>query len=345
MKLLFTLGLIALFSLPALARVYTVNNQIAANEPGKYLYKSITDAHNAATAGDTVYVLGSTLEYSGTVTLTKKLTIIGPGYYLDENTQTQFNRQPAYVSRVILNNGSQGSKIVGLYLYSTYGIEINTNEITIERCFFSQSAEAYINSGSYSVSLQSIVVSKCFFHGTASSTVSCVTQSSYGSVAGLLFSNNICLRPFALKDGSTAQIINNTFIRNSFNVQGSTVSLTNNILLGTDKTKILLPANTAQITYNVSESDIFGTSNGNKAFASSADLFVASGTSDGIYQIKTTGPAYNSGLNGQSMGAFGGVDPYRLSGLPPIPAIYQLTTTGMGLQSGSLEVTVKAKTN
>jgi hypothetical protein len=35
MKLLFTLGLIALFSLPALARVYTVNNQIAANEPGK----------------------------------------------------------------------------------------------------------------------------------------------------------------------------------------------------------------------------------------------------------------------------------------------------------------------
>jgi hypothetical protein len=123
------------------------------------------------------------------------------------------------------------------------------------------------------------------------------------------------LSPFALLAGSTVpNIVNNTFIRNSFNVQGSTVTLTNNILLGTDKTKILLPANTAQITYNVSESDIFGTSNGNKAFASSADLFVASGTTDGIYQIKATGPAYNSGLNGHSMGAFGGVDPYRLVG-------------------------------
>ena len=50
-------------------------------------FSSITTAHSSAASGDTVYVAGSVNNY-GSVTLTKKLTIIGPGYFLAENPQT-----------------------------------------------------------------------------------------------------------------------------------------------------------------------------------------------------------------------------------------------------------------
>lgn len=331
----------------AYSRVYTVNNQIAVNEPGKYLYKSITDAHNAASMGDTLYIQGSAINYNTSTNITKQLTIIGPGYLLDSNGETQFDKLTANVYGLVFTTGSENSKAIGLNFYTgSGGVTINTHYISVIRCIFQLSVDIYIIPNSDGVSIQSPAVQQCMFLWKSGYNTPAISQSlSYAAVKNLLFSNNICERPFQLIPNSSGSLVNNTFLNNSFDVAESSISMTNNILMGTDKTKILLPSNTAQITYNISETDVFGTSNGNRSFATTSGLFVNTGSADGRYQIKTNGPAHLTGLNGTSIGAFGGQEPYRLSGLPPIPAIYQLSTTGFGSQNGSLSITVKAKTN
>ena len=53
------------------------------------VFKQLSDANSSnlvsATAGDTIHLEGSSVDYIST-TLTKKLVIIGPGYLLNENT-------------------------------------------------------------------------------------------------------------------------------------------------------------------------------------------------------------------------------------------------------------------
>jgi len=48
------------------------------------------------------------------------------------------------------------------------------------------------------------------------------------------------------------------------------------------------------------------------------------------------------GTNGSDIGPFGGPDPYRLSGLPNLPNIYELSTTGL-VSGDKLPVHIKIK--
>src|SRR4051794_40792250 len=50
------------------------------------VFKQIADANNSnlVSAGDTIYVEGSTANYEA-VTINKKLAIVGPGFFLNEN--------------------------------------------------------------------------------------------------------------------------------------------------------------------------------------------------------------------------------------------------------------------
>jgi hypothetical protein len=86
----------------------------------------------------------------------------------------------------------------------------------------------------------------------------------------------------------------------------------------------------------------FGTLNNNVVIADMTTLFVAAGTSDGKYQLK---PASDLGADGTERGAFGGasaVSRYTLSGLAPIPVIYDIATSGVADGTG-LPVTIKAR--
>jgi hypothetical protein len=61
--------------------------------------------------------------------------------------------------------------------------------------------------------------------------------------------------------------------------------------------------------------------------------------------LASNSPAKGSGENGTDAGAFGGDEPYILSGIPSIPSIYQLTVPANVPQGGTLNVQIKAKTN
>src|SRR5690348_8514089 len=79
---------------------------------GANMYADLQTAHNAAAAGDIIYVDGSGDEY-GNLTLTKKLTIIGPVYFLGENYANFPDTRTANLTNVTFNAGSEGSIIMG----------------------------------------------------------------------------------------------------------------------------------------------------------------------------------------------------------------------------------------
>src|SRR5690606_13498335 len=94
----------------------TVDNSPGANAD----YADLQPAINFANPNDIIYVHASETSY-GQVTITKPLSIIGFGHSNpDKNT---------YLDGIILNDGSDGSYISGLYIDGD--IDTNTNNTTI----------------------------------------------------------------------------------------------------------------------------------------------------------------------------------------------------------------------
>ncbi|MFM7858456.1 MAG: hypothetical protein ACKO96_42680, partial [Flammeovirgaceae bacterium] len=98
---------------------------------GTNMYETLQAAHNAAAAGDIIYIDGSGANYAG-ATITKRLTIIGPGYFLGENYNQLADLRPADFDRadIIFAAGSSGSSIIGctdVYVY------VRVSNSTIER--------------------------------------------------------------------------------------------------------------------------------------------------------------------------------------------------------------------
>lgn len=121
------------------AKKWRVNNLLDA--PAQVDFNQLTDAVDAANAGDTIYVEGSALTYQGGVAIFKKLTIIGPGYLKDQdNVQPSAgNRMPAVIGNggITIGEGSDGTYITGLTIYlnpnATAVFIGNTSDITFTR--------------------------------------------------------------------------------------------------------------------------------------------------------------------------------------------------------------------
>ena len=77
------------------------------------------------------------------------------------------------------------------------------------------------------------------------------------------------------------------------------------------------------------------------------NLFVgATGNSpDGQYKLKSASPYLTAGYNGTQPGVFGGTQAYVLSGLPPVPSIYEFTADAFGSKQNGLSINIKVKAN
>ena len=56
-------------------------------------------------------------------------------------------------------------------------------------------------------------------------------------------------------------------------------------------------------------------------------------------------PAIGAGYSGEDCGMFGGNWPYVLSGIPAIPAIFEIENSGIGTSTTPIQVNLKAKSN
>jgi len=320
MKKIFTLcALMFLLIQNTEAKIWRVNN----NSSVQADFTTVSDAVSHASEGDTIYIEGSAAAYNENVYVSKRLYIIGAGYYLRDKTpnpRTQNNTVTVDINFVTFNPGSAGSVLEGIGLAN---VIINENSITIQRnriSAFLAIADA-ANSVCNNDTIRQNVIYKIIAETATGKASNLMVYNNifngpvfnfYSNVDNISgdFFNNDCLEP------ATLSCVNFTFQNNIFNGVSLGTYMYSNVFLN-----------------NISSDEELPYGNGNQSDIDLGTVFngFSDGTgfsSDGRYRLKTGSPAIGAGsLNGTTAdcGAFGGPAPYILSGMPPIPSIYILT--------------------
>jgi hypothetical protein len=188
--------------------------------------------------------------------------------------------------------------------------------------------------------MENITLSECIFFSEGSNV-----YLSGPIVTNLVITNCMMTGSVNLQDGSTGVFLNNIF-SNDFITIPTGFDMKNNILFTTGKDNVNLPLlPDPDVSYNISISDHFGTSNHNKANVSESSLFFGALTesTDGKWQLKNGSPAIGAGEGSIDCGAFGGPQPYILSGVPAGPVIYELNVSSYSTPDNKLPVTIKVK--
>jgi hypothetical protein len=353
--LLFCAAFLACTTQQVSAKIWRVNNNSNYDGSSKWgsnfggtqatpVFRQINDAVNwsSIATGDTLHVEGSGKSYA-TATITKKLVIIGPGYFLSENPQTSTDALNANVGAINFNSGSDGSQLIGVNNISQYPyyITINVDNVVIKRCRIENTI--HLGSG-----ITNISILQCFFNSSGDNTVLSLDYP-YAQPTDIYFNNNICKKKLEW-DGIITQCNNNVFDgpANTLDIKINNVAQFQNNILKTPSATVNINNNTYNnISYCVSSSSTgqFGTANNNIVVTNISSIFVTPGSSDGVYQLKSGSVASHNGSDGTDRGVFGGLmtNRYTLSGLPPVPVIYQITP-GIASPSTGLSVTIKART-
>lgn len=312
--------LLVLASLSASAQtIRRVNNT---GISGTNIYSQVDAAITASAAGDIIQVEPSGAAYNG-FTVNKNVTIVGPGYFLDpsQNPNLQANQLPATVGDIIFASGGAGASVAGLTTGSNVRVQNGANNITIQRCN----------------------INRIYLESSATTTNFNVKQnyiSFFDNPFGNTTSDNMLLANNIFQSGTTFPASYNGGFFNNV-VLGAT-SMTNFFVTNNYFGSSAFPTPTGNtFANNIGSATTFPTTNGNQAnIAQSAVFTLAPGSTafDAWYQLKAgNNPARGTGQGGVDVGAFGGTTPYKLGGVPAIPAIYQQsqTITGNSL-NGSL---------
>jgi hypothetical protein len=373
-NLLSIAAIFAIFLISAIsadAKIWRVNNGSNYNgttlwgsnfggNPAYPVFKQVDQAiaWSSVVDSDTIHVESSQFIYAAT-TITKKVVLIGPGYFLADNMKTGNNLLDARITRINFNDGSEGSSVIGLNVVVNTNtadgyIQIAADYITIKRCRIERSIYFSISGGS---GIQRVTILQNYFPKDYFANALYFTNNAYVPPVEVIFNNNICQKTLLWERSASGLAWNITQCRNNVfdgpdnlatpNLRFTTSDFSNNILMPVNAV-VNITATPAQIAYNIgTQTAQFGTANNNIVVPDIASLFVGGDSKDGFYQIKSGSQAYQNGSDGTDRGAFGGAivsSRYTLSGLAPIPVVYEVSTTGTVSPETGLPVTVKART-
>jgi hypothetical protein len=276
---------------------------------------SIAFGEYAVQPYDTLYIEPSATVYPA-ATLTRPVVIIGNGYFLDENFETQANPTNSRISGINFNAGSSGSAIMGCVI-ADY-VSVNESNIRIERNYIVTGAWGQ-NSIDLGINISDILVISNYIYNSAGSSANCINGTGSG-VNNLLIAGNYLHRTgsgssIVLGSGVSALIENN--------VMWGPVSIHNSIFSNNILRSGNFSANNSVFHHNLGNAEQFGQANGNQSNINMDNVFLGEGSTDGQWQLKPGSPAIGAGTAGQDCGMFDGTYPYVLSGIPPIPAIYE----------------------
>jgi hypothetical protein len=319
---------------------------------------------NNATAGDILMV--ETGNY-GAITFTKQLTLIGPGY-ANAQTATPGN---AVLGAVKFNTGSSGSWLTG---FQAGDINVSVSNVVVMRNYCSTIRVGINDAGNTWLAIANNVVIK----QNLATRLEILANTSPGQVSNFSVKNNLFSWGFHLEGIIGGEIVNNTF---DYNLNGEeatrqsyisqepnyntgsvcgklNITFKNNILTNisyyyadwcpiinypTDVyrnnilhthasvTSVNIPGNTTITDLNTLYQGYPNNPNG-LAF-------------DARNQLTANSPAKGAGEGGTDCGAFGGDEPYVLSGVPFVPSIYDLKVPQTTSQNGTLNIQIKGKTN
>lgn len=289
-------------------------------------YTDLQAAIDAAVAGDTLHIEGSAAAYGNGV-LDKELHLFGPGYYLTENVGLQARSLEAQVPLLQLLPGAEGSTVSGLNIYSI--LQIMVGEITIRRNWLNEVRIHNGGNGAYSnvVLIQNWINSNVYHN-----------FGGVPTITNLMFINcYIRGAQFGLATSVTGTMAN------CVSVTG--ISVWNmeifNCIIKTGG--YVLNNNTFH--HNISHDAGLPAGNNNQLNVDMSTVFVSSGTTDGILQLETGSPAVGTGVSGDDIGMYGGASPYRLSGIPAIPSVYEYAVPATALEGSTINVTISTRTN
>ncbi|HEX5154718.1 MAG TPA: hypothetical protein VFW07_24895 [Parafilimonas sp.] len=324
---------IFIFSFTASADILRVNSSLNTDVSQK-LYKTINEAVSAATAGDTLMIEGSSVIYS-TATIKKSLVLIGPGYFLTENSQTQANGATATMQQITIESSATGTILEGLTFskdYNYYAPYVEADNVIISRCYCPNPIQT-VNS------INNLLVLQNYFVGNAIEV-----GYSYYTFNNVLLKNNYV--------GGVVNIPSDNQNSRIFSSVENNVFAGNIILTATAFRSNIITSSSATVTItsaNIQNNLVAGTQlsgNGNQTYNSS-QLFINADTAstDGKYKLQANSPYLTAGYNGTQPGIFGGSEPYVLSGIPPVPSIYEFNADNIANKQTGLSVEIKAKAN
>jgi hypothetical protein len=264
---------------------------------------------------DTLYIEPSATVYPG-ATLTRPVVIIGNGYFLDENFETQANPTNSRISGINFNAGSSGSAIMGCVIVNP--VSVNASDIRIERNYIVTVGNHHsIDIGS---SISDILLIMNYIQNEYGHSRYCINGTGSG-VNNLLIAGNYLhilngTQNTILLGPGVSALIENNVLWGAVTIHNSTFS--NNILRSGN-----FSANNSVFHHNIGNAEQFGQANGNQSNVNMDNVFLGEGSTDGRWQLKPGSPAIGAGTAGQDCGMFDGTYPYVLSGIPPIPAIYE----------------------
>jgi hypothetical protein len=331
------------------AKIWRINNNVGINADFTSFYNAATSA--TVQPGDTLYMEPSATAYStNSFTLTKRLVVIGPGYFLDPadasfpyNAGLQVATQSARVSFMRLGPGSDGSKFMGVTLDQSIYFN-GSNNVKFEKVFFGFGGIYFESETNDNVSVR-----KCFFHSS-----SALSNSPTTTVSNLVIENNLFYGSYCTLDRLSGA--GNIFRNNSIVNSGGTISLTNTYIAN-NIFGIFTPTNFVNCAI---KNNLFslnqalpGTATNNLVNVNINDVYVGgtTGSLDSRFLLKPGSPAIGAGLTvgavvSPDCGAFGATDPYKLSGIPNIPSIYSLTVpTSIPSGTNSMNITLSTRNN
>jgi hypothetical protein len=342
MKTIIIAILLAVVSSSGYAKTWRVNNNSIYTTGCKNCFSSLQDANNSTSVspGDTIHLEASGTDYTETL-ISKRLVIIGTGYFLDENGSLQQNLVSATVLGIELNAGSAGTTLIGVNIANAYAadIDIRVGDIKILKCYIEDGIYFYNSSPS---TLNNIIINQCYigraiddpYDPGAINNLN-ISNSYIDGYIEISVKNNNYSGVFAhnavkgtITGSSGIKYYNNIFKNDFTAAKNSTTNVYNNIF-----TKAVPSWLSSSSNISVAE----------------ATVFLSSGSSDGKLKVNPSNicPDCYTGYPGGTaeIGMFGGNTPYVLSGISTIPTIYDLKGGATSFKGDTIKIQIGTRSN
>ena len=279
------------------------------NVDSNALYADIQAAVRAAEDGDTIMVDGSPKEYEKT-TLSKRVVLIGPGYFLREDGITTEADREARVDGLEVQK--EGTVIKGMRIGGWYSLEIKAPRVVITRCYISSWEGIKFSAGADNCTLhQNFIVDDIVGDG----------KTYYHQIT-----NNIC-KQLGIGDVHDSYIYYNTIYRKS------PLTFHN----ATDN----------RVAYNIVHGKDFGKDDQGNKLKDNTYLDNLAIDDDELFNgVETDLDVQNcmkqmSSSVSKRYGAFAGTAPYILAGVPTAPVIESIDMPTSVEQGSKMSVTIK----
>lgn len=308
-KLLLPFAIALLAQQTLSAETFRVNNT-----PGSGAqYTTFDDAQKAASDGDVIIVDGSATSY-GKIVVTKKITLKGPGYFLDQDESMNEAANPANFYEIRVQ--AEGATLSGLYIQED--LYLQNNKIVVTRCQVQKMI--YFSAPSSEVT----AISDCIIHQNfIRFGIRGLVNNYYAQI-----SNNV----IASGDAAALYTLNNATI--SYNTivprSGTRITYLKDCVI---ENNICQHIETGGQSYN--NGNTFS-NNYYTDYSNKSPYYVTNGWSCTDRDVKAIDETLTT-----TQGAFSGDDPYVLSGLPSGPMIQDVIMPESVAKGENLKVTVK----